>query len=221
MIIGKQGEQPFKISDNYVSRRHCEITQTATGNVFHIKDLGSSNGTYVNGFRVVECDVTLNDQILLGNSYALDLSKVFLKKDVAPEPNPNPHPQPETNAVFPERLRIIYNTYSDEKRSIANSQRWSMNLRMTFTQIVSIGSSLIVGGTSWVSALIGVVIGLIIAAVINSFSDKSSKKMETLTNTFQQQYADGNCNKFLGNYSPDYIENNLKCMCPNCKKPIK
>ena len=205
MIVGRKGEQPFLITDQTVSSRHCEITQLAEGK-FHIKDLDSTNGTYVNGVGIIECDVTSSETVKLGENYQLDLQKCF--QQVSP------------NAVFPERLRTIYNNYSDAKRNIVSSQKWGMTFRIIIPQICNMALNMILGNERS-TYILGVIISLGVSVLVTAISDKSGKRMENLSNTFQQQYADGNCNKFLGNYSPDYIENNLKCICPNCKKPIK
>ena len=46
------------VSDNNVSRRHCEIRPLGTGYI--VTDLGSTNGTKVNGLRI-EGDHPLSD----------------------------------------------------------------------------------------------------------------------------------------------------------------
>ncbi|MBK6691202.1 MAG: sigma 54-interacting transcriptional regulator [Myxococcales bacterium] len=48
--VGKAPENDLVLSDDTVSRQHCELTRTADGIV--VKDLGSTNGTKVNGARV-------------------------------------------------------------------------------------------------------------------------------------------------------------------------
>lgn len=45
MIIGKEGEQPFKIRGHNVSRIHCELTMN-DGKLI-LRDLNSSNGTFI------------------------------------------------------------------------------------------------------------------------------------------------------------------------------
>lgn len=52
MIIGRKPECEIRIPVGSVSREHCEIAQESTG--LRIRDLGSSNGTYVDGQRVQE-----------------------------------------------------------------------------------------------------------------------------------------------------------------------
>lgn len=56
------------INDVKVSRRHCQITQHDNG-TYSIIDLGSSNGTYVNGYRVNgEERLEHGDVVRIGNT---------------------------------------------------------------------------------------------------------------------------------------------------------
>ena len=52
------------LEDSNVSRRHAELTRTASG--WHIADLGSTNGTRINGMRVPEQDLKSGDAITMG-----------------------------------------------------------------------------------------------------------------------------------------------------------
>jgi pSer/pThr/pTyr-binding forkhead associated (FHA) protein len=49
--IGRHDDCLIRIRSAQVSRRHCEIV--AEGNTLMVRDLGSSNGTFVNGKRVL------------------------------------------------------------------------------------------------------------------------------------------------------------------------
>ncbi|UCG38252.1 MAG: sigma 54-interacting transcriptional regulator [bacterium] len=50
LTIGSRPESGLCLSDPTVSRRHAEVSRTAQG--FLLQDLGSTNGTYLNGVRV-------------------------------------------------------------------------------------------------------------------------------------------------------------------------
>jgi sigma-B regulation protein RsbU (phosphoserine phosphatase) len=65
--IGRASECTIPVRDRYLSRKHAEII--AVGNNWVLKDLGSANGTYLNGARV-EKDVRLSsgDRIRLGDT---------------------------------------------------------------------------------------------------------------------------------------------------------
>ena len=60
-----------------MSKEHAAIEKV--GNAFLLKDLGSSNGTFVNGRRVRELRLKEGDEIALGNSRL-----VFHSGDVPP-----------------------------------------------------------------------------------------------------------------------------------------
>jgi phosphoserine phosphatase RsbU/P len=65
--IGRASDCSIPIKDRYLSRKHAEII--ANGNAWVLKDLGSANGTYLNGSRV-ERDEQLKtgDRIRLGDT---------------------------------------------------------------------------------------------------------------------------------------------------------
>jgi two-component system, NtrC family, sensor kinase len=66
VLIGRESRQ-LPISDNTVSRRHAELLPDA-GN-WILKDMGSSNGSYVNGARVNNTfALKLGDQIRVGRT---------------------------------------------------------------------------------------------------------------------------------------------------------
>jgi serine phosphatase RsbU (regulator of sigma subunit)/pSer/pThr/pTyr-binding forkhead associated (FHA) protein len=65
--IGRAAECTIPIKDRYLSRKHAEIV--VVDGRWHLKDLGSANGTYLNGTRV-ERDMPLKpgDRIRLGDT---------------------------------------------------------------------------------------------------------------------------------------------------------
>lgn len=68
--IGRASDCSIPIKDRYLSRKHAEIV--SSGRTWILKDLGSANGTYLNGTRV-ERDVPLKpgDRIRLGDTEIL------------------------------------------------------------------------------------------------------------------------------------------------------
>jgi sigma-B regulation protein RsbU (phosphoserine phosphatase) len=65
--IGRASDCAIPIKDRYLSRKHAEIV--AVDGSWILKDLGSANGTYINGSRM-ECDHPLKtgDRIRLGDT---------------------------------------------------------------------------------------------------------------------------------------------------------
>jgi pSer/pThr/pTyr-binding forkhead associated (FHA) protein len=57
LLIGRQAPGPGKLgNDIEISRRHARVTRESNGQ-FLIEDLGSTNGTYVNGERIVGAQI--------------------------------------------------------------------------------------------------------------------------------------------------------------------
>ena len=71
--IGRDLSNTVSLNDPSVSRRHCAIKKNGSTNSFHITDLESYNGTFVNGVPVAEQSLTHGDQIALG-----DIRFIFL-----------------------------------------------------------------------------------------------------------------------------------------------
>jgi two-component system NtrC family sensor kinase len=65
-LVGRES-RALPLSDNTVSRRHAELVPTDDGWI--LRDLGSSNGTYINGLRVTNrYQLKLGDQIRVGRT---------------------------------------------------------------------------------------------------------------------------------------------------------
>jgi len=65
-VIGKSADADFILTDVLVSRRHARLINTTAG--LRLEDLGSSNGTYVNGQLINVVHVHEGDVITLGNT---------------------------------------------------------------------------------------------------------------------------------------------------------
>ena len=68
IVIGREGIGPGRIvGDHELSRAHVRVSRTETDQV-RIEDLGSSNGTYVNGARTDDHVLTIGDTVQIGGS---------------------------------------------------------------------------------------------------------------------------------------------------------
>lgn len=63
-VVGRGEKCDLRIPLLSVSRRHCEIT--LAGQEVKLKDLGSSNGTYVNNKRINEVALEPGDRVVVG-----------------------------------------------------------------------------------------------------------------------------------------------------------
>ncbi len=63
-VIGRGEECELQIPLLNVSRRHCELR--LDGDIIRVKDLASSNGTYLNNQRISEGELTAGDRLAIG-----------------------------------------------------------------------------------------------------------------------------------------------------------
>ena len=64
--VGKSAACDLTLMDPQVSRRHIALEQR--GSLLHVEDLGSTNGTFVNGVRVVEAFLQGGETLRLGST---------------------------------------------------------------------------------------------------------------------------------------------------------
>ncbi|VAW09340.1 hypothetical protein MNBD_ACTINO02-709 [hydrothermal vent metagenome] len=63
-LVGRSDNAGLFLGDVSVSRRHAEFD--ASEGVLRVTDLGSLNGTYVNGSRVEQADLSPGDEVWIG-----------------------------------------------------------------------------------------------------------------------------------------------------------
>lgn len=66
IILGRDPQSSIVIKDPEISRKHVRLKKR--GSLFIVEDLGSRNGTFVNGDRVVNTTIHNGDKILIGGS---------------------------------------------------------------------------------------------------------------------------------------------------------
>ena len=66
VVIGRQEDLKVSLPDDWVSRRHAKIRRV--GDDYVLQDLGSSNGTYVDGVPVLSCVLKPGDWIQIGRN---------------------------------------------------------------------------------------------------------------------------------------------------------
>ncbi|MGH7531048.1 MAG: adenylate/guanylate cyclase domain-containing protein [Gemmatimonadales bacterium] len=94
LVVGRAVTSDVPIYDPTISRRHAEIVLTPTG--VRVTDLGSSNGTFLNGAKITEAEAGANDVVTFGK-VAFRVKEVTRQTPrpqvVAPPPDfPSPRP---------------------------------------------------------------------------------------------------------------------------------
>jgi tetratricopeptide (TPR) repeat protein len=99
--VGRGADQDMVLADIAVSRRH--ITIHAEGGRFRLKDLGSGNGTLINGQRVDSVLLNDGDQIEVGNTlmrfdHAMSRAASASQQQQTPPPYASPSSAPAYSA---------------------------------------------------------------------------------------------------------------------------
>jgi adenylate cyclase len=88
--LGRSVENHIVVDDSSMSRKHAMLQRLDSGAIFLV-DLGSSNGTFVNGLRVsVPVTLQAGDQVTFGTTRC-----EFAVQEGEPRPAPAPTPQQE------------------------------------------------------------------------------------------------------------------------------
>ncbi len=85
--VGRDARNHLNIPDHLMSRRHCVVE--LSGGLSTLRDIGSANGTYVNGMPVRERTLAHGDRIRVGDSVLLFL---HAGADAAPHADAEEHP---------------------------------------------------------------------------------------------------------------------------------
>jgi hypothetical protein len=99
IYIGRDVNNDIAVSDQEVSRKHARLVMQAGGYV--LEDLGSTNGTYVNGQRLMGPHVLRSGEtVMLGENVSLVLEAVYdadatILSQPTPAPSYDPAPPPQ------------------------------------------------------------------------------------------------------------------------------
>ena len=108
ITVGRDTSNGIAINDAEVSRKHAKLTRQ--GNAYTLEDLGSTNGTFVNGARLsAPLPLKANDTVSFGENIVLlyeavvDLNATMAAtgKPARPAPPPPPAEMPAAAAPLP------------------------------------------------------------------------------------------------------------------------
>ena len=236
IIVGKQGNQKVTITDARVSRKHCKLTEQPDGS-FILEDLGSSNGTFVNGSSVVKTRVKRDTVIQLGPELKIKVADLVGPKASGSNsgnsvrqngrstssinsPITSP-PEEDYTAVF-NRLQLVYEKYSKDKVELLKDERKKNQYKSLPMFIVGIVSLLLVIVPSLAPFRIFIVI---IATAFAGWGAKVAfgtsvefpAKMEALTRQFKIDYVCPKCGNFLGDIPFENLRNRKICSFCKCR----
>ena len=229
ILIGKQGNQPFVLSESSISRKHAIFRlDERTGNMT-LQDHNSANGTYIlaqdNTFKRISgtVAVSLNTVVRLGAKQTFRI-KELLKQDIVIKPT-----KPENNpSIDISYLRDIYDLYNKSKLEIEAQQSSIMMWRMASMSlggVVTLGMMSMLpedfAGDPRIGTLIkglGTVIAIIIAWQIVSIKNKNLlRRKEHNDRFYKKKYCCPKCGYHFGAKIFDNIIAEGKCPNNNCR----
>ena len=72
-VLGRSVEAQFQVEDDGISRKHAKVVSLGDGR-FQLVDLGSTNGTFLNGLKVSAAPLYDGDKIQIGSNTVLKFS---------------------------------------------------------------------------------------------------------------------------------------------------
>lgn len=228
IIIGKEGNQPFPITDEYVSRQHAIFTYDELTGVMTLADQASANGTFVkmgNQFQQIsQCGVDATTDIRLGPYFTFRVGQLFqnpVKKTPAVTVQ-----KPKVEKVDIAYLRRVAENFEETKLQLEQRQSNVNSLRT----LSLVGSFLGGGISAIIPSLVGhdvdlyvKLIGPLIATVflisLMLYCSKVSRDIIVKKNQNEKNYKISFCcPKCHVPFAGKLYENILaEGKCPKCK----
>ena len=209
ITIGKANDNEYVVNDPSVSRHHAQLTYEEEGH-WILEDLGSTNGTFVNGIQIARKQVTSKDVIKLGESYVLNLAEVL-----------------KANNDYSEEfaaLKQVYDNYIQAKIKIQSSNQFKTRLLQSLPFALPGIIGVLIGFSGKGSpALFAISLFITICAPTVGIywgakqSAKIPKLLQDLTNQFKIDYVCPKCGTFLGEIPWESLRNRKHCPVSSCK----
>lgn len=88
ITVGRHPQNNVVISAGGISNKHCELI--VQGGAVTIRDLTSTNGTYVNGAKITEKQLKSGDNVMLGKLYSFDWQSAIRVGEAPVPPSAEP-----------------------------------------------------------------------------------------------------------------------------------
>lgn len=242
LTIGRtvSGENTMRVSNSVVSGTHCKIFLDKKSNIMYIEDLGSTNGTYVNGVQVVRYALKVDDKILLGGDggYATTLREILKyveeQKSATQKVESNNNPQKQKaqeEHIYAEefaQLKGFYDNYHKETLEIKDKMGSLMMWRIIPTSVLGVITAIVPfildtphmrNVVTLCSAIVTLVIFIVAFKITTKLSHKYNALLLERQEEFQLSYVCPKCRSDFGNRSWAALHN--RGCCPTCKAKFK
>lgn len=217
LIIGRKGKQPFAITDKSVSSEHLKLTTLPDGNV-QVEDLGSSNGTFIDGVRIIKKVVSRNTVIQMGSHYSFKIS------DVLPEAKSIPSDQSQST-LAPKRvpeysiahLKAVWDEYDNSLAEIREKSQKLAKKRMIPMMLGTISGVIAAFGPGKFITIPISVVSFIYLFIVYNEKDTSHEETKSAKERLIKNYTCPNpeCHRTLP--FKEYAILSQDPCCPYCK----
>ena len=209
ITIGKNPDNDYIIEDSQVSRHHARLTREADG-FWLLEDLGSLNGTFVNGIQIIKKRIVPTDNICVGKDCRIDFKELLKSKNDYSE---------EFNA-----LKKVYDNYTKEKVRIQSANQFKTRLfqALPFALLGIVGMVINSAGKGSSVWYVVCMLLIICAPVVGVYlgarqSAKIPQQLQDLTNQFKIDYVCPKCGTFLGDIPWESLKNKKHCPISSCQ----
>lgn len=210
--IGRNDDNDYVIHNPSVSSYHAIIMISDNYKTITIKDLDSTNGTFVNKIQVLKKNFSKKDHIKIGNH---EVNSELLTEKINKFIKEN---RKDFSEEF-SKLKLIEDNYKKDKRNLKrNYQIKSLLIKFVFALFI-MGILYFTGLIEDSNTILRVGFGLFGIATILTLLIPIDKKMDELQDKLHVKYAHEfvcpKCEKELFQRSYNYWL--LKKKCPSCK----
>lgn len=220
IILGKNGNQPFPLTESSISRHHASFHLDEKSGKMILRDEKSTNGTYIKAkdgtFKRLygETAVGLNTIVRLGAKHTFTIKELI-----------NTHPPlPETVDIS--KLRSVYEIYNSNKMSLEAKTSNIMMIRIASMSLSAVIVSLIpvdkITSLTTLSPIaikgIGAVLALVVAWWLVDMKNKDLiRRKDQNERYFRKNYCCPKCGFHFGARIYDNILAEGRCPNNNCK----
>lgn len=208
--IGRNEKNHLALNHKTVSGVHAEVVISDDFKSFLLKDLDSSNGTKVNGRRIVTKSLQKKDKIefgeakVLGKDLVSQVEKYVLK-----------HRQDFSEEFS--NLKSVEKDFKTKKDSIRKYFRLqSLGIRILITALVIVVINKVLVDPE-LKKILTISAGLLgtVLATLSASEKKQNERLEELQDNFYLSFLCPKCKMDLSKRSWNYWKNQEKC--PKCK----
>lgn len=225
ILLGKQGNQPFPLTEPSISRQHALFHYDPKTGVMTLQDNNSTNGTWI-----LCKDGTykrLNGTIIVGAETVVRLGakQTFRIKDLLKGSQTK---EPEQKPVDISELRNVYEAYSQNKMTLeaktSNIMMWrmtSMSLGTLVSLVLTVFLPKDFAGDATVSTILKVIGSLVAIGLSWWIVDMKSRglilRKDQNERFFRKNYCCPKCGYHFGSKIYDNILAEGRCPNNNCK----